>query len=101
MYTSKREIDPYRPVALLPAVSKVFEVLFKKQLLDFCLAEQAIPDSQFGFLPGCSTTWQLLFVIDDWQRVLDAGHAVHALFLDVAKAFDGVDHAILSGKVTA
>ena len=40
----------------------------------------------------------MLSVIDDWQRALDAGHAVHALFLDVAKAFDRVDHAILLGK---
>ena len=79
-------------------MSKVFEVLVKKQLLDFCLAEQAVPDSRFGFLPGRSTTWQLLSVLDDWQRVLDAGHAVHALLLDVEKAFDGVDHAILSWK---
>ena len=79
-------------------MSKVFEVLVKKQLLDFCLAEQAIPDSQFGFLPGRSTTWQLLSVIDDWQRALDAGHAVHALLLDVAKAFDRVNHAILLGN---
>ena len=79
-------------------MSKVFEVLVKQQLLNFCLAEQAIPGSQFGFLPGRSTTWQLLFVIDDWQRALDAWHAVHALLLDVAKAFDRVDHAIFLGK---
>ena len=40
----------------------------------------------------------MLSVIDDWQRALDAGHTVHALLLDVAKAFDRADHTSLLGQ---
>ena len=34
--------------------------------------------------------------MDDWDRALDSGSAVHAYFIDMAKAFDRVDHALLS-----
>ena len=40
-----------------------------------------IPDQQYGFLPGRSTVWQLLSVIEKWQCALDAGKCVHALLL--------------------
>ena len=84
----------YWSIALLSAVCKVFESLVKKQLLDFCVNEALIPDNQSGFLPGRSTTWQLLSILDDWQVFLDTGKSVHALFLDVSKAFDRVDFLI-------
>lgn len=85
----------YRPIALLCSTSKVFESLLKEQLLSFCMKNRLIPDSQFGFLPHRSTVWQLLSVTDDWYEALDAGKSVHALFLDVSKAFDRVSHRFL------
>lgn len=89
--------DPvnYRPIALLCSISKVLEQLIHKQLLNFCLRHDLIPDEQFGFLPGRSTTWQLLSLMEEWHEALDAGRTVHALFLDVSKAFDRVDHHLL------
>ena len=90
--------DPscYRPVVLLPCVSKVFEGLVKDQLQAHFLKIHAIPDEQFGFLPQRTTVWQLLSVMDDSNRALDSGYAVHACFIDMAKAFDRVDRALLS-----
>ena len=88
----------YRPIALLCSVSKVFETLVKDQVLSFCLANRVLPDSQFGFLPGRSTVWQLLSVLDDWHAARERGTSVHAAFLDLAKAFDRVDHQILIKK---
>lgn len=85
----------YRPIALLCSTSKVFESVLKEQLLSFCLSHRLIPDSQFGFLPQRSTVWQLLSVTEDWHEALDAGKSVHALFLDVSKAFDRVNHRFL------
>ena len=58
-----------------------------------------IPDQQFGFLPRRSTVWQQLSVIEEWQCALDAGKSVHALFLDVSKAFGRVDHSVLQEKM--
>ena len=86
--------DPscYPPVVLLLCVSKVFEGFFHEQLQEHCMRIGVIPDEQYGFLPKRSTLWQILSVVDDWERAIDAGSTIHACFLDVAKAFDRVDH---------
>ena len=52
-----------------------------------------------SFLPGRSTVWQLLQVLEDWEIALDSGKHIHACFLDIAKAFDRVDHNLLLRKL--
>ena len=89
----------YRPISLLSFVSKVFGRLVKKLLLSFCVEHKVIPDEQFGFLPGRSTIWQLLQILEEWQDALDRGRTVHALLIDVEKAFDRVDHGPLLAKL--
>ena len=90
----------YRPIALLPCLSKVLEGFVRKQLLSYCLENDLIPDEQYGFLPKRSTTWQLLAVLDQWERALEEGHCIHASFLDVAKAFDRVNHDLLLSRLS-
>ena len=60
--------DPscYRPVVLLPCVSRVFEGFVREQLQEHCMRIGVIPDEQYGFLPKRSTLWQILSVVDDW-----------------------------------
>ena len=60
---NKSDLCSYRAVSLLSCISKVFGRLVKAQLREFCMAENVIPDCQFGFLPGRSTVWQLLSVM--------------------------------------
>ena len=85
----------YRPVALLSCLSKVLERLVHDQLSSFRLESKALPDDQFVFRSGRSAEWQLLSVVERWHRALDQRHLIHAVFLDVAKAFDRVDHRLL------
>ena len=73
----------------------------KSQLLQFCLNRDLIPDEQFGFLPGRSTEWQLLSLTECFQEAMEKGHNSHALFLDVAKALDWVEHKLLLAKLSA
>ena len=54
-----------------------------------------IPGEQYGFLPKRSTLRQILSVVDDWERAIDAGSTIHACFLDVTMGFDRVDHTLL------
>ena len=50
---------------------------------------------------GRLTVWQLLTILEDWHKALDRGDTVHALFADVAKAFDRVDHGLLLLKLAS
>lgn len=43
---------------------------------------------QYGFLSGCSTTSQLLRVIDEWVQAVDYGTAVQGVYVNFQKAFD-------------
>ena len=93
--------DPkcYRPITLLPCLSKVFESFVRDQLQSHCLLNGALPDEQFGFLPKRSTVWQLLSIVDDWENALDKGESVHSCFLDMAKAFKKVNHSLVLLKL--
>ena len=55
---------------------------------------------QSGFRAGYSTQDVLLHVTDKWLKAIDAGKYTGAVFLDLAKAFDTVDHSILCTKLT-
>ena len=73
--------------------------MVKPSLLYVCVKENVIPEEQYGFLPGCSTVWQLLSVLEDWYESVDKDQAAQVAFLDISKAFDRVDHKILIAKL--
>ena len=56
-------------------------------------------NKEHGLLPRQSTVWQLLTVLEEWENAINNGDFVHACFLDVVKAFELVDHALLQVKV--
>ena len=93
--------DPgnYRPVSLTSIVCKVFEKLVREHLLEHLTKNSLISNKQFGFLPGRSTTLQLLKVIDEWTQILDEGGQIDAIYMDFMKAFDKVPHNRLNSKL--
>ena len=80
-------------------MSKIFDHFVHQLLLEYCLTCDAIPDDQYGFIPGRSTPWHLLTVLDEWERHLDHYNGIRACFLDIAKAFDRVGHPLLVKKL--
>ena len=85
----------YRPISLLPIISKVLEQHIAEKLRSIL----SISDQQWGFLPGRSTTGAILSAIQDWQGHLDKGADVQAVFFDLQKAFDSVPHGQLINKL--
>ena len=89
----------YRPVSLTSHIVKVFERVLKKILVNFLESNSLISPNQHGFRSGRSTLTQLLAHVDDilkgWSKGLDSD----CIYLDYAKAFDKVDHALLVKKL--
>ena len=96
---SKLEVSNYRPVSVLPIISKLLETLMLKPLTSFIEKNKIIYEHQFGFQKNRSTT---LAVVDLYTKIvntLDKGNYACSVFLDFAKAFDTVNHKILISKL--
>ena len=91
----------YRPISLLPIVSKVLERHVYNFLSDFCTHNHLISNSQFGFRSGFSTVSALLSVTHDWFTLLDSHSSVCAVFFDLRKAFDSVPHQLLLNTLSS
>ena len=94
----KNEVSNYRPISLLPIVSKVLERCIYDQLINHVSSE--LHNLQYGFLRGKSTTSQLLKVLHEFGESLDKRIQTDVLYLDFAKAFDRVDHQLLLKKLS-
>ena len=95
----KSEKSNYRPISLLPTLSKVFESVAHKRLLDHCLENKLISDKQAAYLKGDSTIHQLLYIVDKIKRQWTKGDITHGIFLDVQSAFEKVWHKGLIAKL--
>ena len=97
LYKEDIKSDPnnYRPISILPVVSKIIEKVIFKQLYEYLTDNNLLAVSQHGFRPMHSTLTALLEVTNNWYLNIDDGLLNSVLFLDLKKAFDTVDHSIL------
>ena len=91
----------YRPVSLLPIISKILERHIYGVLLDHIRVTRPLSAFQWGFLEGRSTVTALLHITDHWLQALEAGHDICAVFFDFRKAFDSVPHIPLMEKINS
>ena len=91
----------FRPISLLPLISKVLERHVINYMYDFCLSHKLLSDSQFGFRPGFSTETALLSLLHFWHTSLDSNNSVCSVIFDLTKAFDSVPHKPLLDCLSA
>ena len=89
----------YRPVSILPAISKIYERLLFYQINDFF--ESKLSQFQCGFRKGYSAQYCLIRMVERWKRCIDKGGASGALLTDLSKAFDCISHDLLIAKLNA
>ena len=94
----KTNLNNYRPIALLPVLSKVFEKVVNSQL-NKIIEAKFIDDNQFGFRSGHSTEDAVIKFIDQIEKDLALKRHVVTVYVDVSKAFDSCDHSILLRKI--
>ena len=88
-------ISEYRPISILPILSKVFERVIFQQITEHIEASFIYDSKQSGFRKGHSTSTVLLKLKDDIRIAMSQGEVTLAILADFSKAFDTVDYQIL------
>ena len=91
----KTQFGNYRPIALLPSLSKIFEPVMFDQLLGYLSNNNLLCMNQFGFRPGHSTELAALRLVDHLIAQMDMYNVPTNIYIDLSKAFDTLDHSIL------
>ena len=89
----------YRPISLLPAVSKIFERIMETQLGSF--VNEKLFKYMSGYRKGYNTQYALLALLEKWKRSLDNRGYAGAVIMDLSKAFDTINHELLIAKLHA
>ena len=87
----------YRPVSILPLISKVFERLIYNQLSEY--TESFLNHILCGFRKAHSTQHALFKLLQSWQKELDNGGFVGTILMDLSKAYDCIPHELLIAKL--
>lgn len=95
----KDEISNYRPIALLPVLSKVFERIMHTRIYEHLIKFKILTNSQYGFIKNSSTISAIDAHIESILQSLDNGELVASILCDLSKAFDCVVHSILFEKL--
>ena len=93
------DLNNYRPISILPIISKIFEKLFLIRLQQFLSQFEILSDSQHGFRKNHSTTTAAFQFLEKIYESFDKSDNVLGLFIDLSKAFDLVNHLILLDKL--
>ena len=89
----------YRPINLLSHISKVFERIIFKQIIKYI--EQFLSNLLTGFCKNQNTQHCLLKMLEKWKEALGESKFVGAIFMDLSKAFDTLNHSLLITKLKA
>ena len=87
----------YRPVSILPLLSKVYERIIYNQLSQH--SEQFLNSILCGFRKADNTQHPLFKLLHSWQRELDSGGFVGTILMDLSKAYDCISHELLIAKL--
>ena len=93
------ELGNYRPISVLPCFSKILERIMYNRLFKYLKTNEILLyKKQFGFQEGHSAEHAIIQLIDQINNCFEKNHFTLGIFIDLKKAYDTVDHAILIKK---
>ena len=95
----KQNVSNYRPISLLPQLSKILEKIFNNRLMNFLNSNNLLYLRQYGFRKNMSTSMAIMELVENITTAMDNGKFTIGVFIDLKKAFDTVDHSILVTKL--
>ena len=98
---SKKDANNYRPISVISVFSRMLEKIVHDQLIEYLVTNKLLTRNQSAFRKLYSTVTSLINGTDYWYDNMDKKQLNLAIFLDLKKAFDTVDHRILIKKLGA
>lgn len=95
----KNDVGNYRPISLLPVVSKVFEKCIAAQVLGYFEDNDLFAEAQHGFRQGRSTVSSILNFVTSILEAFENMEYTSTIFCDLSKAFDCVSHSLLVARL--
>ena len=89
----------YRPISLLPTISKIFERVMLTQITTYM--NEYLSPYLCGYRKGFSAPTALSFLIEKWKKIIDNKGYGAAILMDLSKAFDTINHELLIAKLHA
>ena len=96
---SELDYSNYLPISFLSNIEKILEKLIYNRLYTFLNNNNIIYNLQFGFRQQYSTSHALINITENIRKPLDDRNVGCGIFVDLQKAFDTVDHQMLSAKL--
>ena len=93
------DITNYRPISILPIISKIFERAAANQIVDFLEKNNLLNKNQHAYRKSHSTETCLFELMSDLYKNLDQKLYVAVAKLDLSKAFDSISHDLLLQKM--
>ena len=93
--------ENYRPISVLPVLSKILERAVHSKLIDFLEREHLLNDCQYGFRNKRSTKLASTLLCDNIRRQINDGKLVGVVYIDLTKAFNTIGHNVLLNKLSA
>ena len=97
----KNSFSNYRPISILPTLSKVFERSATQQLVEHLEKNNIIRPSQHAYRKGHSTVTCLFEVVNYLYQLIDEKKMAAVVSLDLSKAFDSINHNLLLNKLSS
>ena len=92
----KTDKKNYRPVSILPVVSKIFERIMQTQIVSFI--NEKLYTYMCGYRKGYNTQYALMALHEEWKQYVDKHGYAGAVIMDLSKAFDPIHFELMIAK---